>query len=439
MKVLHLSTRDRGGRGGGFDASYRLHCHLKAADVDSVMAVLKKRSDDLSVIDLSSYLTAKDWIRWFFAGLRVRFARRRHRPSRYFVVEKGAYFPVERLTSILPFKPDVVVAHWVSHFFTAKMMCQLSAATNAPLYWYMMDMAPLTGGCHYAFECKGYTRCCGQCPQLKYGSKTRDISHRQFQEKYRSLSAADITAVVPASWLKHQAMASTVFSKRAIKQIELGMDVDVFKPVDKRQARSALGLPADRKIVFFGAHNLHDERKGLRYLKEALERLYEMLQGNLALRRSVLIATAGSQGGDGEFGFPFEHRHLGFLKGDLKLASAYQAADVFLNASIEDSGPMMINESILCGTPVVAFEMGVALDLVHTGRTGYRAKLKDAGDMAAGLLRLLEMDDESAQAMRAACRTLGLQLCHPDVQVRSFLELFASHAPVNVVHHDKRG
>jgi hypothetical protein len=47
--------------------------------------------------------------------------------------------------------------------------------------------------------------------------------------------------------------------------------------------------------------------------------------------------------------------------------------------------------------------------------------------MAAGLLSLLKMSAESVQAMRTECRALGVRLCHPDVQVQAFLELFASH------------
>ena len=88
---------------------------------------------------------------------------------------------------------------------------------------------------------------------------------------------------------------------------------------------------------------------------------------------------------------------------------------------------MMINESILCGTPVVSFDMGVAPDLVHTGRTGYRARLKDSADLAVGLYQLMEMNEVRTRVMRTECRALGLALCHPDVQVSAFMALFASH------------
>lgn len=133
-----------------------------------------------------------------------------------------------------------------------------------------------------------------------------------------------------------------------------------------------------------------------------------------------MIVTAGRNDFPVELELVFEHRHIGFLDGDAILATCFQAADIYVNPSIEDSGPMMINESILCGTPVVAFEMGVAVDLVHNFKTGYRAHLKDENDMANGLYKILEMDNEAYSAMRAYCRNYGLELCHPNVQVNAF-------------------
>ena len=427
VKVLHLATGDIGG--GAFNAAYRLHCSLRDAEVTSAMLVLNKQSDDPHVIGISASFGALDRLRWYWRKRLLRF-HRRHQVSTYFFIEPCALFQVQvnRIIAALPFKPDAIVVHWISNFLTADILRQLSEITGAPLYWYMMDMAPMTGGCHYAFDCKGYTKQCGQCPQLRYGRNDSDVSYRQWHLKFSNFRATNITAVVGSSWLKRQAMESSIFSDRPIKQIMLGMDVDVFKPAPQADARAILGLPIDRKIIFFGAYGTHDERKGIVYLVDALKQLHTMLEGNPDLQKNILVVTAGNWGKADKLEMLFEHRHIGFLQGDTMLAAAYQAADIFVNASIEDSGPMMINESILCGTPVVSFDMGVAPDLVHTGRTGYRARLRDSADMAEGLRSLLEMDVDSIQAMRTECRVLGVQLCHPDVQVRGFLELFASHA-----------
>jgi glycosyltransferase involved in cell wall biosynthesis len=424
VRILHLATQDQGG--GGYNAAYRLHCNMRNAGVDSAMLVLAKQSDDPNVIGMSAGLETFDRLRWFWSKLLFRY-HKRCRTSPYFYIETGPLFQVDRLIAAFPFKPEAIVVHWVSTFVTTDMMRQLSEITGAPLYWHMMDMAPMTGGCHYAFDCKGYTKQCGQCPQLRYGRNEFDISYRQWHLKFSNFRATDITAVVGSSWLRRQAMESSIFSELPIKQIMLGMDVDVFKPAAQVDARAILGLPIDRKIIFFGAQRTHEERKGIAYLVDALKQLYAMLDDNPELRKNILVVTAGDWGKADKLEMLFEHRHVGSLQGDTMLAAAYQSADIFVSASIEDSGPMMINESILCGTPVVSFAMGVAPDLVHTGRTGYRARLRDAADMAAGLLSLLEMDADSIQAMRTECRALGVQLCHSDAQVQAFLELFASH------------
>lgn len=424
MRVLHLATYDKGGGGGGHDAAYRLHCNMRSAGVESVMAVLDKRSDDPNVVAMSARFTALDRLLWFWKKRLFQY-HRRCRTSPYFITEIGDFFPVSRLITALPFKPDAIIVHWVSTFVTTNMMRQLSLITGAPLYWYMVDMAPLTGGCHYAFDCKGYTQQCGRCPQLRFGRYKFDISHRQWQQKFDNLKAINITAVAGSSWLRRQAMESSIFSEHPIKQIMLGIDVDIFKPAPQVDARAVLGLPTDKRIIFFGAHDIYEERKGIVYLIDALNHLHAMLDGDPDLRRNILVVTAGSGRNADQLKIPFEHRHIGLLLGNDKLAAAYQAADIFVNASIEDSGPMMINESILCGTPVVAFDMGVAPDLVHTGRTGYRARLRDAIDMATGLRILLVMDADSVQAMRAECRVLGVQLCHPDVQVQAFMDICA--------------
>jgi glycosyltransferase involved in cell wall biosynthesis len=47
----------------------------------------------------------------------------------------------------------------------------------------------------------------------------------------------------------------------------------------------------------------------------------------------------------------------------------------------------MISEAMACGTPVAAFEMGSAYDLVNSGITGYRSELKNAEDLSQGIKR----------------------------------------------------
>ena len=389
------------------------------------MVVLHKESDDPTVIDLSAHLTVADKIRRIWSVVQRMYFKRKFRPLNYFYVDRQKFFPVHRLLELLPFKPDIIIAHWISNFITALTLRDLNRMTGSPVLWYLIDMAPLTGGCHYAFDCNGYTRQCGYCPQLGLKKGKQDLSYRQWRKKRHYVREMDITAVAASTWLQKQLETCSVFRGKRRETILLGMDVETFRPIPRDKARKLLYLPADRKIIFFGAQRITEERKGIGYLVGALRLLHAMLGDNVDMRDRILVVTAGRSENAEQLDIMFDHRHIGFLNGDAMLAAAYQAADVFVNASIEDAGPMMVNESILCGTPVVSFDMGVAADLVHTAHTGYRARLRDKEDMAVGLRRILEMDDDVRYVMRENCRRLGLQLCHPSVQVRAFETLFA--------------
>ena len=424
MKILHLATQDKGGGGGGFDAAYRLHSHMRSAGLSSMMAVLHKNTKDKDVLDVGRYLSRFDRLRRYFYQTRRRLMIRFFRMSPYFIsIESQGIVESSCLASMFPFQPDIIIAHWVSGFVTTSTLRDLHKITGAPILWYFMDMAPMTGGCHYAFDCDAYTRGCGFCPQIGIWKAPNDLSHRQWQLKKACLDATNITAVCGSTWLRNQVASASLFQNKRQELILLSCDIQVFCPVSQNEARKKLDLPNDRKIIFFGASKLNEDRKGIRYLVKALRLLHTMLDDDIVLRDKVLLVTAGWFADSPELDIGFEHRHVGVLVGDVSLACAYQAADVFVNASIEDSGPMMVNESLLCGTPVVSFEMGVAVDLVLTDRTGYLARLKDEQDMATGLLRILELNNEAYLAMREHCRDYGLQRCHPDVQVREFEEI----------------
>ena len=121
----------------------------------------------------------------------------------------------------------------------------------------------------------------------------------------------------------------------------------------------------------------------------------------------------------------FPQKHIGYLNGDKELAEAYQIATVFVSSSIQDSGPMMINESIMCGTPVVSFKMGVAEDLVVNGETGHIAELKSFEGLAYGISKILNLDYIDYKEMREKCRKLAFTKCRTDIQTKKFISLLS--------------
>jgi glycosyltransferase involved in cell wall biosynthesis len=320
-----------------------------------------------------------------------------------------------------PPQVDVVCLHWVADFLTSSSIRGISQTFGRPLLWTVMDQEPVTGGCHYSFGCDGYQHECGNCPLLERPGPL-DRSRQVFLRKQRYLSDLPITFVAPTSWVESRISQSALFGRHRIERISLPIDTTIFRKSDRIAARKQLGLPLDKQIIFFGSSYLHEQRKGGESLIEAIHRFQadfgrawrdepqqsrHVTNGHHRTNGSdkVLLLMAGRNGEEIKRRLPFPLVDLGYLSDERKLATSYQAADVFVCPSIEDAGPMMIPEAMLCGTPVVAFDSGGAPDVVVSRRTGYLARQGDAADLAHGIRQVLESPESvrlGEAAMRAA-------------------------------------
>lgn len=84
-------------------------------------------------------------------------------------------------------------------------------------------------------------------------------------------------------------------------------------------------------------------------------------------------------------------------------------ADVFVCPTLADGGPMMVRQSLMCGTPVVAFPVGVSTLLVESGTTGYLAEYGKAEDLARGIDAICDMSKEEYTNMVQTCRKIGVE------------------------------
>ncbi|MEO7294336.1 MAG: glycosyltransferase, partial [Ginsengibacter sp.] len=321
--------------------------------------------------------------------------------------------------------PHAIIVLFAKNFINSKNIYELYKKTNAPVYLLMYDMAPLTGGCHYAWDCKGYQHNCGSCPGL-FSSDPFDITFRNLRYRKNYHDKTDLHIVTASEWQYRQTKASTLFKNGRIHKILSSFNQEIFIPVDKDHLRNKLGIPPNKKIILFGANNCYEKRKGMKYLLDSFKILKELVSMNKNLENRVLLLIAGS-GFDKKDLLPFDYYDLGQLDNHLGIASAYQAADIFACPSLEDSGPSMINQSIMCGTPVVSFEMGVAIDLILNGKTGYRAKLKDTQNFANGMYSILNMTDAEYKEMANTCRQLALKLYEPSVNINNWLKILNSN------------
>ena len=283
-------------------------------------------------------------------------------------------YPVGTILNHFP--SDLLHFHWIgSGFIPHNVLGQV----KKPVLWTLHDEWAFTGGCHYAYDCKGFTQMCGTCPQL--GSKREaDLSRFIWHQKHHHWRTLNLTVVTPSHWLAKRAQASALFADKRIEVIPNGIDIQQYRPIDRQVARHLLNLPADKRLILFAAlSSTSDVRKGFHLLQPALNQL----AAEHSDKTELVVVGASEHANSPQMGL--RTHYLGTFHDEISLALAYSAADVFVAPSLQENLPNTIMEALACGIPCVAFNIGGILDLIEHQQNGYLAEPYVPEDLAQGI------------------------------------------------------
>jgi len=289
---------------------------------------------------------------------------------------------------------DFILVFFWQGLVTSKTLKDIYDKFEIPFLLVAADMFPMTGGCSYFWDCERVKLSCGKCQGI-LSSDENDATRKNFLYKKNVFS--NIKSVfLGNNWQNRYARESGLFQN--IGTIYPIVDETVFQPRDKDVLKKNFNY-SDKKVLFFGSLGVHDPRKGFKYLLEALQLLNEKRPD---LVSNIVLVVAGS--GEKVEGLEeFNIDYIGHLTFN-QLAEYYALADVFLSPSIQDAGPMMLNQALMCGTPAVAFNIGTACDIINEG-TGYLAKFKDSEDFCNGIISLVTKNSAELEAISKNCRT----------------------------------
>lgn len=416
IKILTVNVSDSSG--GAARAAYRIHKAVMNAGVEGQFLVKNKYLADASVIAVDSFdkkYPFSNIIRYVQHKIKNKIQQARWRP---YANREDVFMSDLRSSAIhgalqkIDF--DILHLHWVNlRFLDLNELVRV----RKPIVWTLHDSWPFTGVCHYFYDCKHYHETCGTCPHLHSG-RENDLSHAIWLSKQKIYEKLDLHIVSPSNWLADAARHSGLFKTFPVSVIPNPIDTAFFSPGNREEACAALGLDPTKKYLLFSAMNaLKDKNKGFSQLVVALgllEKRYDISGLCLLIVGSSEMKTISD--------IKIHIQNLGIIKDDKAMIQVLRAATITITPSLSENLSNGIMESMACGTPVVAFNIGGNADMIDHLQNGYLADELNTDDLARGIEWCLEPERNEMYSQNA--RNKVLQNFNSEKIAGMYMDLF---------------
>ncbi len=403
LHVLQVSTFDIAG--GAEKIAWGLLESHKLHGCDSWLAVGNKRSTNANVILLQNDKYRGLWARFWISignvlslligkvprtGLLSQWLCWVGQTRRFLEIQQGHEdfdFPAtSKLLELTNERPDIIHFHNLhGGYFDLRALPQLSQ--QVPVILTLHDAWLLSGHCAHSFDCNRWKTGCGNCPYLSiYPAIRRDATAYNWQRKADIYRNSRLYVVTPCKWIMDKVNQSMMKPGIvASKVIPNGVDLKVFHPANKIEARAGIGLPTDAKILLFAANGIRKNIwKDYKTLQSVLEKI--------AKTGTKVLCVALGEKAPPERICDVEIKFVPYQQDPNKVARYYQAADLYVHPARAETFPNTVLEALACGTPVVASAVGGIPEQIEDGITGFLTLQGDAEAMAEKIMQLLEDD-----------------------------------------------
>lgn len=249
--------------------------------------------------------------------------------------------------------------HWIANFINWETF--FSSLKN-PLVWTLHDMNPFQGVFHYADDVINN-------PQLK----NLEEETRRAKAKFFNSRKVDAIIISPSKWLLDISSNSLLFKNLPHFHINNGVDLSLFKPLNKEFCREFFNLDYSAPTLLFAADSISNRRKGFDFLQEIVPELNKL---------GIQLISIGKNPTDVK-----GVKYLGNIMDEKLMPLVYNACDAFVLPSREDNLPNTMVESMACGKPVISFKVGGMKDTIKEGLNGYFANEMRSEDLFDAIIR----------------------------------------------------
>jgi len=356
MKVLIINSSDL--RGGASIAARRISNALRHYyNVDQLLVVGNKKSNDDKIICSRKNRFQK------YTELFIHFLT-----SFWGLQQQWFPFSKIRLLKVVKqFKPDLIHIH-NTHGLNSCLQTNLIPELSrfSPIVWTLHDMWAFTGNAAHSNDTNWKVLQQGKRDNFRYPQIFLNNGTWLLKQKKAIYEKSDITFVCPSKWLTNLALQSPALNGKSIINIKNGIDLEVFKPLDKVALRRKFGIENNERVILFLANFLSDKQKGGKELDDILSKINTINLGSIAL---VLI-------GSGKIKYFAKYSNLRIIQlpyqqNEISVSEIYNIADVLIYPSKVDNLPFVLIEAIACGLPCISFNIGGCGEIILDNFNGH--------------------------------------------------------------------
>ena len=277
----------------------------------------------------------------------------------------SAFTTYRLIRRLKKFKPDIIHLHNIhGGYLNMHLFFKYIKKENIKTVITLHDCWLFTGKCYHYYEagCDRYLHNCGNCPQLEMYPKSCffDFTTKMLKDKKALIEPLKCVNIVTVSeWLKSQAEA-TFLGRFPINVIKNGVKEQYG--IVNEAPKSNVYKELKGKFVILGVASIWGEHKGINDFIELSSRLSDgekiLLVGTIPDKKKL----------------PKNIYVIDRTENVEELVRIYNASNVYVSMSTEETFGLTIAEAMCCGVPSIVYNATACKEMVIPGQNGYIAQ-----------------------------------------------------------------
>jgi len=309
-------------------------------------------------------------------------------------------------------QPDIIHLHNIhGYYLNVEVLFDYLKTKNIPIVWTLHDCWSFTGHCSFfdRYNCMKWETECNHCPNSKGYPESWivDNSRNNFYRKKEIFNGVkNLTIVTPSEWLANHVKHSFL-SHYPARMIHNGIDMDVFKPVEKSDCLDKYNFKGSKFVL--GVASIWDRRKGLD----------DFIELRKWLSTDVQIALVGLTKEQIK-NLPVGVIGIERTENVAELVALYSEATVFVNPTFVDNFPTTNIEALACGTPVITYRTGGSPEAIDE-KTGMVVEKGDVEELAKAIRQVIEKGKAYYSPL---CRERAMKLFNKIERYEDYMKLY---------------